>query len=290
MTTIDRRSGIGASEVAAAVGVDPFCSRYELWLLKTGRRIDPLPTDAMTLGIAQETWVLAKWCLCHPEFRPAGSQMRLPVQTLQAPMWATCDLVVQDSEGRRFPVEAKTTTWRNAGLGDEGTDQLPLPWLCQMQIQAAAVGASRGYFGVLIDGANYREYEVAADQAIQNKLFAKCGEFWQYVASDRTPPADWSVNVDEQLDRYRWIDEQPTAADLRTMAPTWAEYQMIGERIADLERQRDEAKRRLLSALGDHHRGTLDGDRELVVHQTNRAGYTVLPTSYMRLAVRKVPK
>jgi hypothetical protein len=33
----ERRSGIGASESSAVLGLNPYCSNVELWLQKTGR-------------------------------------------------------------------------------------------------------------------------------------------------------------------------------------------------------------------------------------------------------------
>src|ERR1700689_4799218 len=32
-----RENGIGASECAAVLGISPYCTPYELWLVKTGR-------------------------------------------------------------------------------------------------------------------------------------------------------------------------------------------------------------------------------------------------------------
>jgi putative phage-type endonuclease len=56
--------GLGASEVAAALHLDPWKSAYELWKLKTGRMPKPPKTPAMRYGIEMEAeafkWYAAK--------------------------------------------------------------------------------------------------------------------------------------------------------------------------------------------------------------------------------------
>lgn len=41
-----RRSGLGSSDAAAAVGLNPYKSQLELWMEKTGRTVSPASTDA----------------------------------------------------------------------------------------------------------------------------------------------------------------------------------------------------------------------------------------------------
>ncbi len=60
---------IGASQVAAIVGYDPWQTAYELWQIKTGRREKPPQTEAMKFGLEMEdeTFRLYEQAVPHKE-------------------------------------------------------------------------------------------------------------------------------------------------------------------------------------------------------------------------------
>ena len=64
MLTLEQKSelnkGIGASEAAAVLGIDPYTTPYELWMLKTGRmEKDVSNKEAVIMGNMLEP-VIAK--------------------------------------------------------------------------------------------------------------------------------------------------------------------------------------------------------------------------------------
>jgi len=151
-----RRNHIGASDMAAIMGLSPWRTPYDVWAEKTGRLVDEADPDneVMALGTLLETGVL--------DF--AGSVLG-PIRRNQfrkhpsLPIGGHLDAI---RVGTNEPVEAKT-----AGLlgplrepwGDEGTDHVPDRILIQVHTQCLAlapVEVERAYVAALLGGQGLR--------------------------------------------------------------------------------------------------------------------------------------
>jgi predicted phage-related endonuclease len=203
------------------------------------------------------------------------------------PLVATLDAVVQLPDGTVCPLECKTTTNRNAELGDEG-DEIPLRWVIQAQAQMAAINATECRFAVLVDQAELRQFRIERDQQVIDRLQERAAEFWQFVKTDTVPPAEW-YEVDERLNRHQWIKDLGVPVELPAdIAGRWTEYEEIGRQIRTLEERRDSLRADCVAALGDAKRGLLGDGRELVVSVVNRPEYVVQPKSYVQMRARKL--
>ncbi|GIV51137.1 MAG: hypothetical protein KatS3mg038_1658 [Candidatus Kapaibacterium sp.] len=116
-----------------------------------------------------------------------------------------------------LPVEAKTTGIVGPVSGDwgeDGTDEVPEYYLVQLAVQAAALGADRGFVSALIGGSGFRLYEVAIPSTVRDALVERLCDWWQYhVVGDR-PPADEPPPLDvvSRLKRTAWSDRPCLAA------------------------------------------------------------------------------
>lgn len=282
-----RRRGLGASELAAACGASKWKSRFRLWEEKTGRAPSVAENSAMKWGARHEHWLIEDYCDRNScEIR--GTQVTLKVADGTPEIWATLDALIRRPDGEQAPLECKCTTSRNGDLGDEETDQLPVSWIAQAQAQMHAAGAEHCYFAVLVDGNTEREFVVNYDAALLEKLIAKAREFWGYVASDTTPPADW-CNTDETLARHKWLKDYGEPVDLRgtDAENVWTEYEALGRVIRESEAERDRLKAEVISAMGDHNIALLGYGRELVIQEITRKAYSVEEKTFFQIRARK---
>lgn len=282
-----RRRGLGASDVAAAIGVSRWKSRFALWEEKTGRAEPTKETRAMRVGLHLEKVILEDWCEEHcAEIQ--GQQITLPVQLAPCEIWATLDAIVTMPDGSEACLEAKHTNWRNNELGEDGSDQIPLYWICQAQAQMQATGLDRCYFAVWVDASTSREFVVERDDVLWASLVARCNEFWRYVSDDVVPPADWA-EIPERLSRFKWLDDVTPAADLRgtAAASLWREYEQLGRDISAAEKHREKLKGEFLLSLGDSESALVDDEKEVYVLRVDRKGYEVAPATYFQLRARK---
>ena len=290
MTDVDnspetRRKFIGASEIAAACIGSRWTSRGALWELKTGRRAPPEENSAMRWGNRLEQFIVEDWCELN--CAEVDAYQERIVWSEDPPLVATLDAIVTLPDGTRAALEAKTTTSRNAELGDEG-DEVPLSWVFQAQAQMQAAGVDVCHFAVLVDRIDLRQFTVKRDNSIIAAIRKRAAEFWQYVKNDEVPPPEW-YEVDERLNRMQWVPDLGVPVELpNDIVDRWRDYEEIGRSISRLEKTRESLKADVVAALGDSHRGLLGDGRELVISTVERAGYVVQPKSYVQLRARKL--
>lgn len=255
-----RSTGIGASEIATAAGLNPFQTPLELYLRKRGE-IGPVEdNDAMRLGRLLEPAVKAEYCyqtgatLLDPE--PA--LYRHPEHEF---ILATPDGIVTEKLG----LEAKTTSWRQKKeYGDEGTDDAPSHYLMQCQSQMAVMNFDEVDLAVLFDGAVLRCFKILRNEDLIRLMIGAASELWQRIKDGRPPDPNWEHPSTPKLIR----EMNSTIRDTRILFTqeenqSWAEYVRLGEVIKKAEQQRDQIKARLEYAIGEHFAGVFDDGRML---------------------------
>ncbi|MDP3608659.1 MAG: YqaJ viral recombinase family protein [Nitrosomonas sp.] len=147
-----RKNGIGSSDAAAAVGLNPYKSQLELWLEKTGRdgnlpKTDPNDESSpMYWGILLEPFVAAHYT------KHTGNKVRRINAVLQHPvepwMLANIDREVIGAPDVQI-LECKTTGINGVRLWKEG-----VPEYVQLQVmhQLAVTGKQAADVAVLICG------------------------------------------------------------------------------------------------------------------------------------------
>lgn len=207
----DRRLGLGASEVAAAIGLSPWRSPIDVWLEKTGRTAQGPETDAMRWGSALEPIIL-DWYERETGRSVGFRQERRQVG--DSPVWATLDGIAlnMDGDGDKFcewqrVVEAKSASW-SRGWGDPGTDRVPVYYLVQVQIQTLAASLPVADIPATIAGRPPVIYTVSADRGLQDALMEKALDFWRLVESDTPPEADSGAELRKLLDVLHPADTQ----------------------------------------------------------------------------------
>ncbi|KVH31368.1 YqaJ viral recombinase family protein [Burkholderia cepacia] len=194
-----RKSGIGGSDAAAAVGLSPYQSMLELWLVKTGRDaslLKPDPddtTEPVYWGTLLEPIVAASYT------KQTGNRVRRVNAVLQHPtipwMLANVDREVVGNREVQL-LECKTAGEFGARLWRDG---VPEYVQIQAQHQLAVTGRQAADVAVLLCGQKLDVHRIERDDALISRLIELEGVFWRYVETDTPPPADGSESADRAL-------------------------------------------------------------------------------------------
>jgi putative phage-type endonuclease len=208
-----RKTGIGSSDAAAAVGLNPYKSQLELWMEKTGRdanlpKIDPKDeTSPAYWGTLLESIVAAHYTL------RSGHKVRRINAVLQHPterwMLANLDREVVGAPDVQI-LECKTAGINGMRLWKDG-----VPEYVQLQVmhQLAVTGKQAADVAVLICGQELQIHRIERDEEMIARLIELERQFWNYVETDKAPPADGSDSADVAL-RCLYPQDTGTTIDL----------------------------------------------------------------------------
>ncbi|MBC8726804.1 YqaJ viral recombinase family protein [Paraburkholderia sp. UCT2] len=254
-----RKSGIGGSDAAAAVGVSPYQSPLELWLTKTGRDANlpkPDPDDTsepVWWGQILEPIVAAAYT------QQTGNRVRKVNAVLQHPtipwMLANIDREIVGVHGLQI-LECKTAGEFGARLWREG---VPEYVVCQVQHQLAVTGKQAADVAVLLCGQKLEVHRVERDDEVIARLIELEATFWRYVETDTPPPADGSESADRAL-RCLYPGTRGTVdfSDDRKLSATFADLVAVRAEIEQRETQEAVLKQTIQQAMREADRAEFE--------------------------------
>ncbi|MFP3801168.1 YqaJ viral recombinase family protein [Paraburkholderia sp. SIMBA_027] len=255
-----RKSRIGGSDAASAVGLNPYKSMLELWLEKTGRDADldkPDPKDTTApvyWGTLLEPIVAAAYT------QQTGNRVRKVNAVLRHPtvpfMLANLDREVVGNSAVQI-LECKTAGINGAKLWRDG---VPEYVQLQVQHQLAVTGKQAAHVAVLLCGQQLDVHRIERDDELIAKLIDLEARFWQYVESDTAPPADGSDSADRALRCLFPRDAGSTVdfSDDRTLSATFADLVTVRTEIEAREQLESQLKQSLQQAIGDASRAIFE--------------------------------
>jgi putative phage-type endonuclease len=265
-----RTRGIGASEISAVVGLNPWESPYSLWLKKKGLIPASEESGAMEWGHLLEPVVATKFANAHEEYAVeiVGTHRHSERE------WQMANLdrlltkrQIVGGQLERAPLEIKTTRYPD-DWGRSGTDQIPLHVRCQVMQQMDVFGAPYAWVAVLIGGSDYREYRINFDESDAASLRDAGAAFWASLQTDDTPPVDASFatyNAVRAL--HPEIDDEDAELD-PAMWSAFAHSKREADTWAGSHRR---FKSEVLSVMGRAKRGLVNG-QPVVRRQPGRGG------------------
>lgn len=271
---------IGGSMAGAVLGVNPFMSKMQAWLMLSGmydmqeenermwagRHLEPVVkamfTEKTGIGLTEAPWIL---------------------QSKEYPwMIATLDAMILDDITDRGVFEAKTTslfqtkTWDNGAISD--------PAHAQALHNMAVTGFEHAHVACLIGGQRFVHACVERDQVLIDHIIEIERGFYQSVL-EKNPPAWEGDDLDLLAGIYP--GKQIEVIELPAEAPNLASHYL--EAKSEMTRWRDVVKdceAKLKGMMADNEVALCDGYR--VQWKTiNRGGYEVKPTSYRKFSVKE---
>jgi putative phage-type endonuclease len=258
---IQRRRGIGSSEIAAAASENPFCNAHELWLRKRGltnqeetlqtwlgHQLEPIVAARYTLETGaevvrdQETYELAGVELCPGNENEFGPGVLL----------ATPDFRLADDPS--VLVECKTVGGHvDHHWSPVEEDGAPPYVLLQAQHQMGVTGAKRCDVAVLLMGFETRFfiYQIPFDQKLFDALIVIARNFWSKLIANEPMPIDESDAARAVL-REIYKFRRPELRDAPPDARQWFEARFAAEAERKAaEKKKDLASNKLIELMAD---------------------------------------
>jgi putative phage-type endonuclease len=280
----ERRKGVGASEAAAILGLDPYKGPIAVYADKVLGEEKP-DTDAMWLGRTLEPAVVER---VAKEIGLDATMSGVLYRSAERP-WqlATLDATLEGSlDGRlvRVPLEVKVTG--GAWSDEKGA---PVHHVTQVQHQLQVVDdAPCAFLGALLIARPVRFLwqRIERDDAFAQELLNPEEErFWQRVLDGRPPTVDGSPAAAEAVKRLYARD---SGEEIR-LGEEWIERvdELLELRRVEREvaRQKEAAETRLREEIGAAARALLPDDRIVTAKTVERKAYSVGAGSYRPLKV-----
>ncbi|NML16977.1 YqaJ viral recombinase family protein [Azohydromonas caseinilytica] len=234
-----RRTGVGASECAAALGLSPYQTRFELYQVKRGEAPEGPDNLAMRFGLAAEPFILSEFQRAHPD----DLLVVAPDTMRRGRLFAHLDAWVPG----RFTVQAKTARTRQ-GWGESGSPDIPQHYLLQVQQELLLSGEAVSFVPVLFGGAEYDEFIVEADRELQELIEDGIADFWALVERGEPPEP---VSLDDMLARFGNASHADLAMADADVLRAVHELRAIRAQREQLEAAEAALKARLMGALGE---------------------------------------
>lgn len=276
---------IGASEAAAACGMSPYTSTFELFLQKRNgiNMFDPdaEQQERMDLGNKIEPVILS----CYSEVTECDLSTDHPMYFHPEIPWqaATPDGVCRNGDDQ-WIVDAKNSGWRMFDddgqdvhkFGHPGTDQVPVQYVFQAHHLMSVMGVDRVDFAVLRDGCKLCVYRVGRDENLLESMISAEKEFIDRIVNNDPPEPDWEhAGIAKAVAKAFSHNPDMVATLSEVEHDIWLKYEQLGEQIRELEKGRDALKAQILFALGDSAKGVIPGaDIEIVRTMVAGSVYT----------------
>lgn len=209
-----RRTGLGGSDIPAALGMNPYQSPYELYLGKRGKLPDIPVSDRLERA--------ARWGHLHEPLIAAEFTRRTGLRTRRVGMirhagepWrmATLDRQVLGCPLGGCLLEIKNrSAWKTTQWGESGDPAgVPDAEALQTHWYMSVTGYRHAHVAVLLNGNDDRYYTVCEDPVLAADILAMARQFWQRVTDGNPPPigggesvpallnALWPATIDSQV-------------------------------------------------------------------------------------------
>jgi len=209
----ERKRGIGGSDAAAIIGLNPYMSNVELWEIKTGRKEqkDISEKEAVKFGVLAEDHIRQMFILDYPQFYVKHEDFKT-YQNIEHPfIRGSFDGELTDTQTNRSGVlEIKTGTIRRAAdwvkWGGRNFGEIRIPQNYYVQILHYFLVREDFEFAILkarltelnFENSDFfnekrihiRHYPIERKNCLSDLdyLYQKEEEFWGYVERNERPP------------------------------------------------------------------------------------------------------
>jgi putative phage-type endonuclease len=275
-----RELGIGSSDAAVILGLNPWKSRIQLW----GEKTKLIPPDDLTANEAVEWGKILEPIIAGKYEAKVGRRLidlgRHTIFTHPRYAWmqASLDRIIDpiDVRGRGI-CEIKSTSERNAGLWEEEAPVLPQ---VQIQHQFAVTGFTWGSLAVLIGGQQFRYIDVERNDEFISYLIEEEEKFWELVKTGTQPEPDASDSAKEALRKLYPRDTGEVIA-LPDEIAEWAEKRRVAIVYRDKAAEDIQlAENHIKAAMATATKGLLPNGTGFTLKLQRRGSFTVQATEF----------
>lgn len=247
-----RRAGIGGSDAAVIVGLNPWRSLSELYADKLGLLPDKEDNEQMRIGRDLEEYVARRFC------EATGKKVRrnnwMFHKSGNTNLTANVD---REIVGENAGLECKTTS--AFAKSDFENGQIPLYYYCQCVHYMNVMGYDRMYLAVLVLGKAFYWFTIDRNDDEIKALEDAENEFWNHHVITGIPPAgDGSESAERATAAIFRAKETLEPVSLFPADDRVAEYLRLQAESKALEKQANAVKESIQAFLGGAQIGKSD--------------------------------
>lgn len=260
-----RRLGIGGSDAAAIVQLNPYKSAFEVWSDKLGQSMETPDNEAMRQGRDLEEYVAQRFT------EATGTRVRrvnyILADDAQPYMLANVDRVLV---GCKAGLECKTMNPRSKYAAALEDNSVPDQYYVQCQWYMAVTGYPVWHLAILVYGQGFYTFEIERNDEDIEALRKAAREFWEHnVLGNNPPPPDGSESCHKAvLSICGGSDGSEVTLDITL--DRMQTLRKLEDDVKSLERQIQAIKDETALALGSAETGNGDGFRVIMKTQTRR--------------------
>lgn len=243
-----RKSGIGSSEVATIVGLNPWETPYQLWRRKVGIDAPKEENFAMKAGHYLEDAVSRFW---------ADETGRKVIKR------SAGDWIIRDNDRPFLQVSPDRTYWlgESRANSDKGileckttqmnidADDLPKHWFCQVQYQLGVAGYTQGSLAWLCSAREFGYTDITLVPDFYAWLTGEVARFWvDNIQGGKEPDI---VNVSDVLLKY---NRHTNGKSIEVSDEVFAAYQQLKDvrkELAQLDERKEALEAKIKIAFKD---------------------------------------
>lgn len=269
-----RKTGVGGSDCAAALGLSKRKSALQLYLEKIGDVPDEIEDTAwLEWGRLLEPAIRRKYEMRHGCAVVVPQHMRLE----------RFPFIVGTPDGLTDDRLVEIKTARTAqGFGAAGTDEVPEDYLLQTQHYLILTARPVADIAVLIGGSDYREYEIPADRELQQMIIEGESRFWSRVERRDPPPPQYDGPDLQGVLRRLFPGTDGSRKAATGALEDWRRvHDQATSKAAHYAAVAEGAKAHMLYEMGEASVLAFSDGKALRRKLTKRKGFTVEPSEYM---------
>jgi len=256
-----RKQGIGGSDAATIMGVNPWHSPYALYLEKAGL-VDTSDDDneRMLWGRKLEPLIASHYAEVTGRKLAPGANMHFSAE--RPHLFANTDRTILPFKGRPKAgvYEGKTTSAYNVEEWRDG--KVPLYYQVQLQHYCYVEEAEWGSFGVLVGGQQFLWSDASRNDRFLKSYLRKADEFWDRVKNNDPPPMEGHPSERKALGILYGAPDGEKAVDLPEEAHEWMEkLDAAKEAVKTADADKRKYDTLIRGAMGDALFGRLSGVR-----------------------------
>lgn len=276
-----RKTGIGGSEAAAAIGLSRYETPFDLYQKKLGLSEEKKQNDRMKLGSLWEKDIADLYA------EKTGKKLEVVSETIRHPsisfMLANIDRKIS---GENAILECKMIFRANySDWGEEGSDIMPTEYLLQCVHYAIVCDVEKVDLAALING-ELNIYTYKRNENLEAKLMLGESRLWNDHIEKRIPPPLQSLSDVQKL--WREFDDAKFEIADESIEQGFYELLKVKKEITELEDKSKKLEMDIRSYMKDASKLVdASGKKLATLSIVNRKGYFVKDTSYQSFRLTK---
>lgn len=256
-----REGGIGSSEVATVLGVNPYDTPYQLWLRKTGRvKVEERENFLMKAGHYLED-AISHFC---------ADEAGLDIVKSSAAEFVVVDkdkpFLRVSPDRYAFPAGAKHTADNKVVIECKSTqkpvdpDNISRYWFCQVTYQLHVTGIPMAYVAWLTQGRDFGCKPIYYDPDFAAFIAEEVERFWvDCVLGGREPALSTIQDVIIKFPRHEEGKKAYADDDLVSL---WGDLRDTNEEMRRLQSRKEEIESAMKAAMLDAERLVIPADND----------------------------